>query len=280
MKEIILNSENLGAICDVVADTSRGLTKTQLVHILNQSGMNIEDDGGNKGMIYTLGLKKSKWLFNCFVGEINKNRSNRKIFDFIEKVLNPVNFRDVSKREQYSFLFEELNKVLLFNGLTITKEGKLREEVQAKTLDEVDNRVNSLKRELYNRKIHKEVERYCIKDYLRKDYHAAVFEASKGLAERVRIITGLKLDGGRLFDTAFSTNDPCIFFNSLKTVNEKNEFIGLKELLCAIFHLVRNPEAHTPKINWIIEEHKALDVLTIISFTHKYLDECHKIPGK
>ena len=215
MKEIILNSENLGAICDVVADTSRGLTKTQLVHILNQSGMNIEDDGGNKGMIYTLGLKKSKWLFNCFVGEINKNRSNRKIFDFIEKVLNPVNFRDVSKREQYSFLFEELNKVLLFNGLTITKEGKLREEVQAKTLDEVDNRVNSLKRELYNRKIHKEVERYCIKDYLRKDYHAAVFEASKGLAERVRIITGLKLDGGRLFDTAFSTNDPCIFFNSL-----------------------------------------------------------------
>ena len=84
MKEIILNSENLGAICDVVADTSRGLTKTQLVHILNQSGMNIEDDGGNKGMIYTLGLKKSKWLFNCFVGEINKNRSNRKIFDFIE----------------------------------------------------------------------------------------------------------------------------------------------------------------------------------------------------
>ena len=280
MKEIILNSENLGAICDVVADTSRGLTKTQLVHILNQSGMNIEDDGGNKGMIYTLGLKKSKWLFKCFVGEINKNRSNRKIFDFIEKVLNPVNFRDVSKREQYSFLFEELNKVLLFNGLTITKEGKLREEVQAKTLDEVDNRVNSLKRELYNRKIHKEVERYCIKDYLRKDYHAAVFEASKGLAERVRIITGLKLDGGRLFDTAFSTNDPCIFFNSLKTVNEKNEFIGLKELLCAIFHLVRNPEAHTPKINWIIEEHKALDVLTIISFTHKYLDECHKIPGK
>ena len=156
----------------------------------------------------------------------------------------------------------------------------MREEVQAKTLDEVDNRVNSLKRELYNRKIHKEVERYCIKDYLRKDYHAAVFEASKGLAERVRIITGLKLDGGRLFDTAFSTNDPCIFFNSLKTVNEKNEFIGLKELLCAIFHLVRNPEAHTPKINWIIEEHKALDVLTIISFTHKYLDECHKIPGK
>lgn len=48
----------------------------------------------------------------------------------------------------------------------------------------------------------------------------------------------------------------------------------------AIFHLIRNPAAHTPKINWEIEEAKALDVLTLISFAHKYLDECHKMPGK
>ena len=48
----------------------------------------------------------------------------------------------------------------------------------------------------------------------------------------------------------------------------------------AIFHLVRNPAAHTPKINWKVDEAKALDVLTLISFAHKYLDECHKMPGK
>ena len=38
--------------------------------------------------------------------------------------------------------------------------------------------------------------------------------------------------------------------------------------------------AHTPKINWKVDEDKALDILTVISFAHKYLDECHKMPGK
>jgi len=107
-----------------------------------------------------------------------------------------------------------------------------------------------------------------------------VFEAAKGLAERVREITGLKLDGGKLFDTAFSTKDPYIFFNSLQTESERSEFIGLKELLSSIFHLVRNKAAHTPKINWWVEETMALDVLTLISFAHKYLDKCYKMPNK
>lgn len=159
-------------------------------------------------------------------------------------------------------------------------EGRLIEVVQAKTLDEVDRRVNSLQRQLYNRAIHSEVQKYCIKDYLQKDYYDAVFEAAKGLAERVRQITGLTTDGGTLFQTAFSKNDPYLFFNSMQTDSEKSEFTGLKELMEAIFHLVRNPAAHTPKINWKVDEVKALDILTLISFAHKYLDECHKMPGK
>jgi hypothetical protein len=45
------------------------------------------------------------------------------------------------------------------------------------------------------------------------------------------------------------------------------------------FHCTKNnPAAHTPKINWKIDEIKALDILTLISFAHKYLDECHKVP--
>ncbi|MDO9534273.1 MAG: TIGR02391 family protein [Bacillota bacterium] len=170
--------------------------------------------------------------------------------------------------------------MLLLVGLSVTKEGRLTEVVQAMTLDEVDRRVNNLRRQLYIRAIHYEVEKYCIKDYLRKDYYDAVFEAAKGLAERVREITGLTVDGGTLFQKAFAKNDPYLFFNALKTDSEVSEFIGLKELLESIFHLVRNPVAHTPKINWKMDETKALDILTLISFAHKYLDECHKVPNK
>lgn len=279
MIQKILNEQSLKAICDVLADTNRGLTKTELSRLLNQCNITLVDDGKfNNGYMYSIGLNKRDWLYSCFANEINTHRSFDKIYLFIEKALNPINYTNEEKRDKYNFLLEAINKALLLIGLTVNKEGRLIEVVQAKTLDEVDRRVNDLRRQLYNRTIHPEVQKYCIKDYLRKDYYDAVFEAAKGLAERVRQITGLTSDGSALFQKAFAKNDPYIFFNSLKSDSEINEFNGLKELLESIFHLVRNPAAHTPKIDWPINETKALDILTLISFAHKYLDECHQVP--
>ena len=275
----ILNEQELQAICDILAHTNAGYTKTELTHLLRQCRITVVDDGSSSnGYTYTIGLNKRNWLYNCMATEINNSKSLEKIYKFIEASLNPISHTGETKRDRYDYLFEEVNKVLLLTGLEVTKEGVLREAVKAKTLDEVDRRVNNLRKQLYNRAIHREVEKYCIKDYLRKDYYDTVFEAAKGLAERVRIITGLTTDGGALFQTAFSQNTPHLFFNALKTDSEKSEFAGLKELLQSIFHLVRNPAAHTPKVNWKIDETKALDILTLISFAHKYLDECHPMP--
>lgn len=66
----------------------------------------------------------------------------------------------------------------------------------------------------------------------------------------------------------------------MQTDSKKSEFTGLKELMEAIFYLVRNPAAHTPEVNWKVDEAKVLNILTLISFAHKYLDECHKMSGK
>lgn len=276
-----LDEQQIKAVCDVLAETSLGYTKAELTRLLQQSKITIVSDGKvSNGYIYQIGLNRRDWLYNCLVSEINNSHSFIRIYGFLEKALNPVAFTDEKSRDKYNYLLERVNKALLLAGLEITKEGKLIEVVQAKTLDEVDRRVDSLRRQLYNRAIHGEVKKYCIKDYLRKDYYDAVFEAAKGLAERVRQMSGLTTDGGTLFQTAFSKNDPYLFFNSMQTDSEKSEFTGLKELLESIFHLVRNPAAHTPKVNWKVDEAKALDILTLISFAHKYLDECHKIPGK
>lgn len=283
MDNHILDVHQLRAICDVLGDTTRGPSKAELTSYLRECGITVLDDGkktvGN-GMAYTTGLNKREWLYYCLANEIKSNNSFIKIYAFIEAAVSPIRYTTQDKREKYHWLKEELNKILLFAGLSVGEDGKLQQTVKASSLDEVDRRVSSLKKKLYDRAIHAEVTKYCISDYLRKDYFDAVFEAAKGLAERVRQLSGLKTDGGELFQTAFSTKDPYIFFNAMITESEKSEFKGLKELLEAIFHLVRNPAAHTPKVNWKVDETKALDILTLISFAHKYLDECNRIPGK
>ena len=219
-----IDQQQLKAVCDVLAETNCGHTKTELTRMLEQSGIEILPDGSSSNANgYVWGLNKREWLYNCLANEMNKNQSLIRVYSFFEKTLNPVTFTDEKDRSKYNFLLEGVNRVLLLAGLEITKEGKLVEVVQAKTLDEVDRRVNSLRRQLYNRAIHSEVQRYCIEDYLQKDYYDAVFEAAKGLAERVREITGLSTDGGALFQTAFAKKDPYLFFNSMQTESEKSE---------------------------------------------------------
>ena len=283
MSQIIqkLDQQQLKSLCGIVAHTSEGLTKSELTTLLGQCGICAVDDGSSRNQLgYTIGLNKRDWLYNCLVAEINKSQSFSKVFSFLQAVLNPAAYTSADSRQKYRHLLEETNKILLFAGLSIDQSGRLVVVSQAETLTEVDLRVNHLKKALYDRAIHSEVQKYCVEDYLRADYYDAVFEASKGLAERVRQISGLTTDGGTLFQTVFSKNDPYIFFNAMKTDSERSEFTGLKELLEAIFHLVRNPAAHTPKVNWKTDETKVLDILTLISFAHKYLDECHRMPGK
>jgi uncharacterized protein (TIGR02391 family) len=275
-----LSPEQLQALCSVLADTDRGLTKPELKKILNQCHIKlVDDDNFSNGFVFKMGLNKRNWLFNCFAEEINKTQTTEKVFCFIEMALNPVLYTDMSKRDFYNALVEETNKVLIMIGLSINRQGEIIETVKADTLDEADKRATDLSQKLYARLIHHEVTRFCKREYLQKDYYGTVFEAAKGLAERVREITGLISDGGQLFQTAFSTSSPYLFFNKMQTDSEKSEFIGLKELLEAIFHLVRNPAAHTPKINWVTDENSTLDILVLISFAHKYLDKCHKMPG-
>ena len=253
MSQIIqkLDQQQLKSLCGIVAHTSEGLTKSELTTLLGQCGICAVNDGSSRNQLgYTIGLNKRDWLYNCLVAEINKSQSFSKVFSFLQAVLNPAAYTSADSRQKYRYLFEETNKVLLFAGLSIDQSGRLVAVSQAETLSEVDQRVNHLKKALYDRAIHSEVQKYCVEDYLRADYYDAVFEASKGLAERVRQISGLTTDGGTLFQTVFSKNDPYIFFNAMKTDSERSEFTGLKELLEAIFHLVRNPAAHTPKVNW------------------------------
>jgi len=109
------------------------------------------------------------------------------------------------------------------------------------------------------------------------NYFHAVFEAAKGLAQRIREMTGVQLDGAALVDKVFACDRPLLAFNRLETETEKSEHKGFATLLKGCFAAIRNPLAHEPKILWEGEE-DAADYLTLISLLHRKLDGCFRTP--
>lgn len=58
-----LSEQHLKAICDVLADTNEGLTKTEITNLLNQCKITLVDDEHSRnGYGCSVGLSKSKWL--------------------------------------------------------------------------------------------------------------------------------------------------------------------------------------------------------------------------
>ncbi|MDR0948673.1 MAG: hypothetical protein LBM69_04055, partial [Lachnospiraceae bacterium] len=144
-----MSQEQLNAICDVLAHTNEGLTKTELTMKLGQCAIPKVDDGDHiNGITYQIGLNKREWLYRCLVSEVNKSQSMEKIYAFVESALNPVNYTTEGKRTQYTHLLEETNKILLLIGLQVQGNGKIQRASKAETLDEVDRRVNSIQSKL------------------------------------------------------------------------------------------------------------------------------------
>jgi len=90
-------------------------------------------------------------------------------------------------------------------------------------------------------------------------------------------MSGLGNDGAELINQALSTKNPVIALNSLETSTEESEQRGIASLLVGVFGAIRNPTAHAPKIVWAMPEQDAIDVLGILSYVHRKLDNATKV---
>jgi uncharacterized protein (TIGR02391 family) len=252
---------HLEAICKSIADSNNGLTGSEIGHILAQCQI-VDTDPT---------LTKWKRLYNAFVNWQNHNSCSNYILNFLRHALQPSRY--IGKEEQFQARRHDINKCLSFIGVEISDRGTLLKTDTATTLLEAQQRASHYKYKLENRNVHLEVFKYCNSELIVQNYFHSIFEAVKSIADRLRAMTGLYADGNALAETAFSTVKPLIQINFLKDDTDRNEHIGLMNMIKSLFGLIRNPTAHKPKIKFVIEEDEALDIMTIVSFVHKKLDK-------
>lgn len=216
--------------------------------------------------------ESTKWrrLYSVFLECQRQHSCANRIIDFIQAFLAPTRF--VDRSEEFEGHRQRLNVVLRFSGLEFGQDGKMRKCDVAQTLDEAERRVRTIRMKFQGRRIHPQVLKYCRTELLQDNYFHAVFEAAKGLAQRIRDMSGVQADGAALVDRVFAIERPILAINTLQTETEKSEHKGFASLLKGCFAAVRNPLAHEPKILWQGED-DAADYLSLLSLLHRKLDD-------
>ncbi|KAF5064477.1 TIGR02391 family protein [Methanoculleus sp. MH98A] len=236
------------------------------------TGSDISRTLDNCGLVDKSG-QSTKWrrLEWVFLESQRQYQCANHVLNFIRSFLIPVRFTGQS--DVFEMHRQELNVILAFSGIEYGSDGDFRQREVAKTLDEAERRVKTIQAKFRGRRIHPEVLKYCRTELLQDNYFHAVFEATKGLAQRIRDMSGIQADGAALVDRAFSIDRPLLVINSLRTETEKSEHKGFAMLLKGCFGAARNPLAHEPKILWEGED-DAADYLSLISLLHRKLDDC------
>jgi TIGR02391 family protein len=254
----------LEGISKILGDTGNGLTGSEIQHLLAQSGIN------------DVSPSSTKWkrLFDAFAVYQNENKCSNHILNFIAFALAPAKFVNIP--EVFSEKRNLINQQLSFIGYQFNDTGKFSEIAQAKTISEAQRRANDLKTKLEERKTHVDIIKYCKAELLANNYFHSVFEANKGLFQRIRDLSLHNEDGNKLIEFVFS-NNPVLIINNYQTSSEQDEHKGFCNILKGLCGMFRNPEAHEPKISWEVSEQDALEILSMISYCHRRLDNAQKI---
>jgi uncharacterized protein (TIGR02391 family) len=259
MEQVFSQSE-LEAIAAALADTSAGLTGSEIGHILSLLRMKDPDPM----------MTKWKRLHNAFVERQNKSGNRRAILEFIRQAMKPARYARQPTR--FEPLRTNVNRALAFSGLAIDAAGKLYSVTQAQTLTEAARRAEELRADLTTRGVHPDVLRFCRAELVADNYFHAVLEATKSIADKIRSKTGLTDDTATLVDKTLAGDSPILAINPLSTESERSEQRGFVNLVKGTFGMFRNTTAHEARILWTMDKADAEDLLSLASLIHRRLD--------
>jgi uncharacterized protein (TIGR02391 family) len=260
-------AERLEAISKVLADTSEGLTGSEIDHLLRNS--NIPNP--------TPDMTKWKRLYNAFAEFQTTHQAGNHVIVFIKKAMDPARY--VGEPNVFRSRRDRLNSVLAFCGFALGEDGQLRRADAARTINQALERADRLHAALVQRSVHADVLKFCQAELLQENYFHAVFEAMKSITAKMRKLSGLTGDGCDLVHDCFGQKhgDPLLAINPFQTQTHKGEQNGFMNLLKGLYGTIRNPLAHDPKVEWDMTEQDTLDILTMISLVHRKLDQAYRL---
>ena len=256
----------LEALCRSVGDIGQGLSGTDINKYLQDC--RIENP--------TPEITKWKRLYNAFDRKQQITGNANDILRFLQLAVHPSRYLSFGT-DYFKEILDSLNKPLAFIGIELGADGKFRNTVVAKTIDDAQKRANTLLQKLQAREVHADIFKYCTAELLAENYFHAVFETTKGVADRLRYLADLNTDGGALVAEAFASSNPVLIINNFTTETDISEHKGFANLLIGFFGMFRNTAAHVPKSKWVMTEQDALEIMTIASLCHRKLDKSHKI---
>lgn len=269
-----LDTATLEALCGVLGDTGDGLTGSEIGGLLRQCQI---DD-------VAPGITKRHRLYEALAARQQRDGVANNVLAFVQAAMHPARY--VGKSQLFAERQAGLNAVLSLAGLGVDEQGQVIAAQRARTASEAEARAGRLRAELVRRQVHADVLKACRAELLEENYFHAVLEATKSVAEKVRQLSGLTLDGSELVDEAFGMRDrdrrsrtPILALNTLRSISEQSEQRGMMHMMKGIFAVFRNPTAHELKARWAVDEQEALDLLTMVSVVHRRLEGAVRVPG-
>lgn len=243
------SQSELEAIAAALADTTEGLTGSEIGHLL--ATLKMADPSP----------EQTKWkrLHNAFVERQSISQNRRAILEFIRQAMKPE--RHVKRAERFEQLRANLNRALAFSGLAIDAAGQIHAVDRAETISEAERRANELRADLTRRGVHPDVLRFCRVELVADNYFHAVLEASKSIADKLRAKSGVNADGAPLVDATLCGTPSRIAINELRTESQRSEQSGFANLVKGVFGMFRNPTAHEARVLWSMSKEDAEDLL-------------------
>ena len=128
----VFEPTKLESLCNVLADTSTGLTGSEIGKLLRQLGI---DDP------HSSDTKRTR-LYQALYSRQLKDRSGNLVAAFIQAAMDPV--RHTGASQYFEDKRHELNEVLAFAGYLLGEDGKFRHAKPATTLTEAQARAGRL----------------------------------------------------------------------------------------------------------------------------------------